>query len=159
MNKDNKDNKKKESKSDKTKSQTIGRRDLIKGLATVPVLGAFSYAWLNKTNIDAKIRKQMREVVTLNAQPVDLAPAATGDPIRVGLIGFGIRGRQLMRAAGFAEPSWIDEQKKAHAENKANRNYESYMEQEKLNMVVNGVCDIFSVYSKEAAGSGCQYKP
>jgi predicted dehydrogenase len=151
MNKDNKENKKKETKSDKTKSQTIGRRDLIKGLATVPVLGAFSYAWLNKTNIDARIRKQMREVVTLNSQPVDLAPAATGDPIRVGIVGFGIRGRQLMRAAGFAEPSWIDEQKKAHAENSANRNYESYMEQEKLNMVVNGVCDIFSVYSKEAA--------
>ncbi len=78
MNKDNKESKKKETKSDKTKSQTIGRRDLIKGLATVPVLGAFSYAWLNKTNIDAKLRKQMREVVTLNSQPVDLAPAATG---------------------------------------------------------------------------------
>ena len=41
MNKDNKDNKKKESKSDKTKSQTIGRRDLIKGFSHSACAGCF----------------------------------------------------------------------------------------------------------------------
>jgi predicted dehydrogenase len=145
-----KDHSKQESNKPNTSTRKIDRRDIIKGLATVPILGAFSYGWLRKANLDEKLRKQMREVVDLTSQPVDLAPAATGDPIRVGIIGFGIRGKQLMRAAGFAEPSWIDEQKKAHAENKANRNYEDFMNQEQLNMVVNGVCDIFSVYSKDA---------
>jgi predicted dehydrogenase len=147
--------KNKNSKSDtpnsNTSPQKINRRDILKGLAAVPVLGAFSYAWLRKNSIDEKLKKQMREVVNLTSQPVDLAPAASGDPIRVGVIGFGIRGKQLMRAAGFPEPSWIDEEKKAHAENKANTNYNSYMDQEQLNMVVTGVCDIFTVYSKQAA--------
>jgi predicted dehydrogenase len=147
----NKENNKKDSPSENTSPNTFDRRDLLKGLAALPVLGAFSYAWARKNKLDANIRKQMREVVSLTAQPVDLAPAATGAPVRVGIVGFGIRGKQLMRAAGFAEPSWIDEQKQAHAENKSNRNYENYMEQDQLPMVVNGVCDIFSVYSKDAA--------
>jgi predicted dehydrogenase len=146
-----KDKSKKKHTPETTSAQTLGRRDIIKGLATVPVLGAFSFAWLRKNNIDAELRKQMREVVSLTSQPADLAPAASGDPVRVGIVGFGIRGKQLLRAAGFPEPSWIDEQKKANGENKANRNYENYMEQEQLNMVVNGVCDIFTVYSKAAA--------
>jgi predicted dehydrogenase len=146
------DNSKKDTPaSPNTNPRTIARRDIIKGLATVPVLGAFSYAWLKKNKIDKSIRSQMREVVSLTSQPVELAPAASGDPIRVGIIGFGIRGKQLMRAAGFPEPSWIDEQIKAHSENRQNTNYESYMEQEQLNIVVNGVCDIFSVYSRDAA--------
>ena len=86
----------------------------------------------------------------LTSQPVELAPAVKdGKPIRVGIIGFGIRGKQLMRAAGFPEPSWIDEQKKAHAENRHNTNYQNYMEQEQLNMEVNGVCDIFRYIPKK----------
>jgi predicted dehydrogenase len=138
-----------------TSAQNIGRRDIIKGLAAIPVLGAFSYAWFQKNNIDKAFRKQMREVVNLTSQPVELAPSIRdGKPIRVGIIGFGIRGKQLMRAAGFPEPSWIDEQIKAYAENKQNTNYLQYLEQEQLNITVNGVCDIFSVYSKSAAVAG-----
>jgi predicted dehydrogenase len=135
-----------------TESRTINRRDILKGLATVPVLGAFSYVWLRKSKIDENVRNRMREVVNLTSQPVDLAPDFTSDnPVRVGIIGFGIRGKQLMRAAGFAEPSWIDEVKKASAEDKTNKTYDDFMNQDKLNMVVKGVCDIFSVYSKSAA--------
>jgi predicted dehydrogenase len=135
-----------------TSAHKIGRRDILKGIAAVPVLGAFSYAWLRKNKIDEKFREQMREVVQLTSQPVELAPSLKdGKPIRLGFIGFGIRGKQLMRAAGFPEPSWIDEQKKAALENKQNKNYESYMEQEQLPIEINGVCDIFSVYSEAAA--------
>jgi len=149
-----KENIKKKPDHHNTRPQNVGRRDILKGLATVPLLGAFSFAWARKNKYEETLMKQMREVVTLSSQPVELAPAATGDPVRVGIIGFGIRGKQLMRAAGFPEPSWIDEQKKAQEENKTNRNYEIYMEQEQLNMVVNGVCDVFSVYSKEASITG-----
>jgi predicted dehydrogenase len=148
-----KDNSKKES-TENTSAQTMDRRDLLKGLATLPVLGAFGAAWLRKSHVDKKLKEQMRETVNLTSQPVELAPAASGDPVRVGIVGFGIRGKQLLRAAGFPEPEWIDEQKKAHDENKSNRNYEEYMNQEKLNMVITGVCDIFTVYSKAAAVAG-----
>ncbi|MBN2812437.1 MAG: Gfo/Idh/MocA family oxidoreductase [Bacteroidales bacterium] len=135
-----------------TNPRSITRRDILKGLAAVPVLGAFSYAWFRKNNLDEAFRKQMREVVNLTAQPVELAPSIQdGKPIRVGIIGFGIRGKQLLRAAGFPEPSWIDDQIKAHAENRQNTNYQSYMEQEQLNIEITGVCDVFSVYSEQAA--------
>jgi predicted dehydrogenase len=149
------DNTKKDIPVSNTSAQNLGRRDLIKGLAAVPVLGAFSYAWLRKNKIDETFRKQMHEVVNLTSQPVELAPSVKdGKPIRIGIIGFGIRGKQLLRAAGFPEPEWIDEQIKAHAENRQNTNYQSYMEQDQLNIEVNGVCDIFSVYSKSAAVAG-----
>ena len=135
-----------------TNPRNINRRDILKGLAAVPVLGAFSYAWFRKNNLDEAFRKQMREVVNLTAQPVELAPSIKdGKPIRIGIIGFGIRGKQLLRAAGFPEPSWIDDQIKAHAENKQNTNYQSYMEQEQLNIEITGICDIFSTYSNSAA--------
>jgi predicted dehydrogenase len=146
------DKKIKEPATTNTSSQKINRRDVIKGLATVPILGAFSYAWARKNKVDKTYREQMREVVSLSSQPVDLAPTVKdGDPLRVGMIGFGIRGKQLMRAAGFAEPSWIDAAISANEQNKANTNYQSYMEQEQLNIVINGVCDIFSVYSQACA--------
>jgi len=94
----------------------------------------------------------MREVVSLTSEPAEMAlPVKGSGPIRVGLIGFGIRGKQLMRAAGFAEPSWIDDAIKANKENKENTDYQNFMEQEQLNMLVNGVCDIFTIYSKAAA--------
>jgi predicted dehydrogenase len=135
-----------------TSAQGIDRRDLIKGLAALPVLGLFSAAWLKKNNIDKTFREQMREVVNLTAQPVELAPSVKdGKPLRIGVIGFGIRGKQLMRAAGYPEPSWIDEQIKAHRENKQNKNYQDYMDQEQLNIEINGVCDVFSVYSNASA--------
>ena len=105
-------------------------------------------------------RKQMHEVVNLTSQPVELAPSVKdGNPIRLGIIGFGIRGKQLMRAAGFPEPSWIDEQIKDHAENKQNTNYADYMEQEQLNMEVNGVCDMFTVYSRSCSPGRIQCEP
>jgi len=144
--------KNKENEISSTSPQKVGRRDILKGLAAVPVLGAFSYAWLRKNSLEDDLRKQMREVVSLTSQPVELAPAATGgEPLRLGIIGFGIRGKQLMRAAGFAEPEWIDEVKKAGMENRANKAFDDYMVQEKLPIVVNGVCDIFTTYSKAAA--------
>ncbi len=145
------DSLKKEQQEDVTSPRTFGRRDILKGLATIPVLGAFSYGWIRKNRLDEGLKEQMREVISLTSQPVELAPPASGKPIRVGIIGFGIRGRQLLRAAGFPEPEWIDEQKKARAGDKANTTYTDYMDQEKLNMVMTGVCDIFTVYSKTAA--------
>lgn len=147
------DNLKQDINTPETRSLKISRRDIMKGLATIPVLGVFSYAWARKSKITNDYKARMREVINLTAQPVELAPSIEdGKPIRLGLIGFGIRGKYLMRAAGFAQPSWIDNAKSP--ENIKNGNYENFMEQEDLNIVVKGVCDIFTVYSKEAAQTG-----
>ncbi|MEG1749718.1 MAG: Gfo/Idh/MocA family oxidoreductase, partial [Tannerellaceae bacterium] len=131
-----------------------GRRDALKTLATVPVLGALAYGVYQKRK-DALRGRNISDVFHLsNEQPSFLEPQADGKQIRLGVIGFGIRGKQLMRAAGFAEPSWIDKMIEANKENKKDTRYEQYLEQDSLNVVVNGVCDIFDVYG-EAAQLAC----
>ena len=122
-----------------------GRRDALKTLATVPVLGALAYG-VYKTRKNA--------LQSRNISAVFLEPQKDGKQIRLGIIGFGIRGKQLMRAAGFAEPSWIDEMKEANRVNKKDHRYEQYLEQDDLNVVVNGVCDIFDVYGEAAQLAG-----
>ena len=131
-----------------------GRRDALKTLATVPVLGALAYG-VYKTRKNALQSRNISDVFQVsNKQAVFLEPQKDGKQIRLGIIGFGIRGKQLMRAAGFAEPSWIDEMKEANRVNKKDHRYEQYLQQDDLNVVVNGVCDIFDVYGEAAQLAG-----
>lgn len=127
-----------------------GRRNALKTLATVPVLGALAYGVYQKKK-DALRGRNISDVFQVSGdQATFLEPEANGKQIRVGVIGFGIRGKQLMRAAGFAEPSWIDKMIEANKANKKDTRYEQYLEQDDLNIVVNGVCDIFDVYGESA---------
>lgn len=131
-----------------------GRRDALKTLATVPVLGALAFG-VYQTRKNALRNRNISDVFKLsNEQAKYLEPMAGGKQIRLGIIGFGIRGKQLMRAAGFAEPSWIDKMIEANKLNKKDTRYEQYLEQDDLNIVVNGVCDIFDVYGEDAIKAG-----
>lgn len=127
-----------------------GRRDALKTLATVPVLGALAVGVYKKKK-DALKDRNISDVFQLsNRQAAYLEPLDGGKEIRLGVIGFGIRGKQLLRAAGFAEPSWIDDRIADAKVNKNDSRYEQYMEQDDLNIVVNGVCDIFDVFADQA---------
>jgi predicted dehydrogenase len=132
------------------KSSAVGRREVIKTLATVPLLGAMAYG-LVKTRKTALIDRDISDVFPLsNKNAVFLQPLAKGKQIRLGLIGFGIRGKQLMRALGFAEPSYIDTLIEAEKLNPDDTRYEVFREQDDLNVVINGVCDIFDNYGESA---------
>ncbi|WP_099464083.1 MULTISPECIES: Gfo/Idh/MocA family protein [Parabacteroides] len=127
-----------------------GRRDALKTLATVPVLGALAYGVYQKRK-DALRGRNISDVFQVSGDNASyLEPVKDGKQIRLGMIGFGIRGKDLMRAAGFAEPSWIDKVIEFHKQNKKDTNYEQYMLQDDLNVVVNGVCDIFDKYAEAA---------
>ncbi|MDF9829203.1 Gfo/Idh/MocA family oxidoreductase [Parabacteroides sp. PF5-6] len=131
-----------------------GRRDALKTLATVPVLGAMAYGVYQKRK-DALRDRNISDVFSLsNRQASFLEPQPDGKQIRIGIIGFGIRGKQLLRAAGFAEPSWIDDRIRDAKNNKNDSRYQQYLEQDDLNIVVNGVCDIFDVYGDAAVLAG-----
>lgn len=127
-----------------------GRRDALKALATVPVLGALAYGVYQRKKEALRGRNISDVFQVSNQQASFLEPQAGGKQIRLGIIGFGIRGKQLLRAAGFAEPSWIDKMIEANKQNKKDTRYEQYLEQDDLNIVVNGVCDIFDVYGESA---------
>lgn len=133
----------------------IGRRDLIKGLATLPVAGAFAYGYYRKKNYQQFLNQKINNVVGLSYDiPADVAPVNRDKEIRLGIIGFGIRGKHLLRAAGFAHPEWVDLVKKGAEDNMYDKRYEEYMAQEDLNIVVNGICDIFDTYARMAQEAG-----
>jgi len=148
-NKDNKDNTKNGSL-----PQSQGRRNAIKALATVPVLGAMAYGVYKKQKHDNTLR-DVSDVFNISGDTKSIAPLkADGQTIRIGVIGYGGRGEYLLRAAGFATPErlqdWMDEAKK----NKKDTRYKDFKEQEDLNIVFAGVYDIFDTNAERAISAG-----
>lgn len=131
-----------------------GRRETLKALATVPVLGALAYGVYKKQKLD-RSNRDISDVFQISKNEASfLEPVKDGQKIRIGIIGFGIRGKQLLRAAGFAEPSWIDKMIDANKQNKKDTRYEQYLAQDDLNIEITGVCDIFDVYGEAAVLAG-----
>jgi predicted dehydrogenase len=140
------------SKKDKKVEFDINRRDLLKGFATLPVLGAFGYGLYRKWNTDRVRRNSITQELGLDFSESPGFEVLKGPDkiLRVGIIGYGIRGEQLMRAAGFANPELIDEWKESAATNSNDKRYTQFLEQENLNITINGVCDLFDVRAKDA---------
>ncbi|RKY88930.1 gfo/Idh/MocA family oxidoreductase [candidate division KSB1 bacterium] len=128
---------------------SIGRRDLLKGLATIPVIGVFLYSLFKKRSYDKRIKKSIFEELGLSREAPAVLPKYTmkkpGQLIRLGIIGFGGRGEALVRSSGFAHPDWIEKKKKDALKNKRDKTLKHFLEQEDLNIVYNGVCDVFDI--------------
>lgn len=130
----------------------ISRRDVIKSLATVPVFGALAYGVYRKQQYKKFLSKNIRQVTNMSRDTS--VPAyfgkAKGEKIRLGVIGYGIRGTHLVKGLGFPHPDMIDEWKFAAMKNPQDKRYESYMEQPDLNVQITAVCDIFDVHALRA---------
>jgi predicted dehydrogenase len=138
----------------KDQSGKIKRRDVVKSLASIPVLGLFAAGALAKYGHDQGIKKSILDELDVKAAaPPPTGPMA-GDPIRLGIIGFGIRGEQLTRALGFATPAWISSMKESAAKNPKDTRFSDFMSQENLNVKITGVCDAFSVFRELAQVTG-----
>jgi predicted dehydrogenase len=147
-------NKNMQADQEKTGKKSLGRREVIKTLATVPLLGAVTYGAL-KTREAKVLNRDISDVFSIsNTNAVYVQPKQGGQQIRIGLIGFGIRGKQLMRAIGFAEPSYIDTLAEAYRNNSEDTRLDEFRAQDDLNVVITGVCDIFSRYSESARLTG-----
>jgi len=133
----------------------VGRRDLIKGLATIPVVGAYLYAWYRKQKFNKMMSGAINEEIKLSEEnPVFNRKVPDEPQIRLGIIGSGGRGLSLLKAAGFLYPEKIDEWKESAQKNNTDKRYDEFLEQEDLNLVVNGVCDIFDVNAEKALNAG-----
>lgn len=138
-----------------TKDQTNhseGRREALKTLATVPLVGAMAYG------IFKKKQKEQYNKIAGNLFNVEQEPAERvvhdGKIIRIGIIGYGGRGAYLMRSLGFATPEHLDDWKKRSQENSGDTRYKDFLEQEDLNVQVVGVCDIFDTFAREGILAG-----
>ena len=124
----------------------INRREILKGLATVPVLGALFYGWYQKQKYDNLLKNAIREEVKLmDDNPSFNRTVSNERLIRLGIIGTGGRGRSLLKAAGFLRPELIDDYIEGAKNDKSDTRYAEFLDQPDLNVVVNGLCDIYDI--------------
>lgn len=148
-------------KNDKTQSGDLKRRDMVKGLASLPVLGVFALGAVTKYNKDKSLKESILAELDINAASPPPTGSMAGEPLRLGIIGFGIRGEQLARALGYATPNWLNTMKENAAKNPKDTRLNDFLAQENLNIQITGVCDAFSVRRElaQAAGTRDGLKP
>ena len=128
----------------------MNRRDLLKGLAGVPFLGAYGYLFArNRSAERAETMSAFQKFVRSKILPTEmetLTPVGGGQTLRLGLVGFGIRGKQLMKSLGFMTPEDIDRMN--------DRQKKIFEEQPDLNIEITAVCDLYKPRLAEAARAG-----
>ncbi|HAZ02955.1 MAG: hypothetical protein A2W90_09350 [Bacteroidetes bacterium GWF2_42_66] len=130
----------------------LQRRDFLKGLAAVPFLGYFAFAF--KNNITKEINQKgddylkVLRIDKLEAPTQKLNPPTgkNNNTLRIGLVGVGWRGEDLLLSLGYAHPEIIEK-------NTVNGQYNNYFrttyaENEDLNVEIAGICDTFEVHSQ-----------
>jgi predicted dehydrogenase len=140
------------------------RRDILKSLATFPVLGVFFYKLGKKKALDDYRNRQILNELGMDKKAPAVLPKTSprkgGGAIRVGIIGFGGRGENVARAAGFAHPDWVEQEKKSAAENEQNTALKDFLAQEDLNITLAGICDVFDIRAERGiAASKNEVRP
>jgi predicted dehydrogenase len=138
----------------------IGRRDLVKALATVPVLGALGFTALRRRGLAADERERLLAELGIedegSAVFSELENVSHAQTLRIGIIGFGGEGESLVRSLGFAHPDWIQERREAKLENPRDVWLEEWLAQENLNVEITAVCDPFDIRAERAIAASIQ---
>ena len=139
----------------------INRREALMGLATVPVAGAFFVTAAAKGGHDSGLREEayrrkaaILKEIGVQASPPPATGPMTGDPIRIGVIGYGIRGQQLSRAFGFATSDWIEEMREGARIDPNDTRLADFQAQESLNVQFAAVSDAFDMRRDIAVATG-----
>ncbi|HLT81109.1 MAG TPA: Gfo/Idh/MocA family oxidoreductase [Cyclobacteriaceae bacterium] len=140
--------------SDQQDKKGFSRRDLLKGLIGIPVVGSLFAAAAARYSSEKEIRETILSELNISAVAPPPSGPMTGDPIRIGLIGYGIRGKQLMRALGFADKEWKESMLGAAKRNPNDTRLKDFLEQENLNVQIRGVCDVFDTFAEMAVETG-----
>lgn len=129
------------------------RRDMLKSLAGIPVLGTVWFAGAKLTGSAMDEKQFLLETLNIKAAPPPATGSMAGAPIRLGVIGFGIRGEQLCRALGFATKEWLTEMKESAEKNPNDTRLKEFLDQENLNLKITAVCDVFDVNADRVINS------
>ena len=129
------------------------RRDMLKGIAGVPLLGGI---WFAGAKVAAKAKSEksfLLETLNIKASPPPPTGPMSGKPLRVGIIGFGGRGEHLCRSLGFATTQWLGEMKESSQKNPHDTRLKEFLDQENLNVKLTAVCDVFDINADKALTS------
>lgn len=134
------------SQNDRNQKSGMGRRRMLKSLAGIPVLGLMGIEVLRKLNYDEKhnIRKQIVNELGLDdlLNSVKTVAQSKGDLIRIGMIGFGIRGPQLAQALGFMKKEQFEDAVK-------NGSLDAQIKFGNFNVAITGICDVFDLHAEK----------
>ena len=135
---------------DKDNGKNMNRRDILKGLATIPVFGLFLVNLWQKIRRDA-LRKSnlLGDLIQEKSPPAVISGLSDSRHLKLGIIGYGGRGSHLIRGAGFATKEWTDTVSENARKNKLDKQFETFMTQEDLNVSLVGVCDLFDVRAEQ----------
>jgi predicted dehydrogenase len=117
----------------------MNRRDLLKGMAGIPVLGAYGYLFASKTiaekTKEATAFEKFIQSRIIMPSTADQKKGQGGKKLRIGIVGVGGRGMYLLRSLGFMTPAAIDGMS-TEARN-------IFLEQPDLNIEITGICDLY----------------
>ncbi len=91
-------------KSKENSNNKISRRNILKGLAALPVFGTFTYNhWKKKAFEEAKNKVVQLNLGLTNAPSILPTNSVNSNEklVRIGIIGVGSRGTALLKATGF----------------------------------------------------------
>jgi len=129
------------------------RRGILKGLGSVPLLGAVAWTATTASMNATRQRETTLNALDINAMPPPPTGPMSGDPIRVGIIGFGGRSHRLCMSLGFATKAWLERMSQAASKNSDDNRLADYMAQDDQNVNLVGVCDVFDIKADEALDS------
>lgn len=136
-----------------SKGFLLSRREVLKGIAGIPVLGAVLWAGGTASSTAKEEKSRILKTLNIKASPPPVTGSMSGEAVKVGIIGFGIRGEQLCRSLGFATKGWLSDMKEAHEKNPKDNRLQDFLDQESLNVKLTAVCDIFDARAENALDS------
>ena len=140
------DNETKKENNNSDNNTSLDRRELLKGLATLPVLGAFFASLWAKYRRDAmKKSALLQDLIKEKKAPSVVSSIGNHERLRIGIIGYGGRGSHLVRGAGFATPGWTKRASENAKNNKLDKGFATFMQQEDLNTSLT-VCVTYSKF-------------
>ncbi|MEO1053417.1 MAG: Gfo/Idh/MocA family oxidoreductase [Bacteroidota bacterium] len=128
----------------------FSRRSLLKGLAGIPIVGGVLAGALAESTTSQKKKEKILSSLNIDASPPPPVGSMAGEPIKIGIIGFGGRGEHLCRASGHATKEWLSE---ANAGAIA-----AFHGQESLNTKITAVCDLFNIRANRAMSLGADVR-
>lgn len=135
-------------------ASTFTRRDIVAGLASLPLFGFLGYGLVNhfagRKRHSAQLLNEVGAIV-----PPGIPAVMDGQTIRVGIVGCGSRGRYLLKALGFLHPERIDEYKSWANQSRYWKDHlNDFYSQESLNIEITAICDVFEKNARLAIQTG-----